>query len=186
MIYSRNLGLHFSYLSLSFKVIFSLSNWQIQGSYDASKKDYESISWSLVCTTFLKAPLHSFSLWFEQKVWPRGCQSSYLLRDTRDIFSFEFNCTSAHCGPAGSLCPPGHCECSMWMRRACTFPAYLCAPPSHRLRLQTPPERQNQKFLDDGKEQSIKPSLHSEHQSWATTPSTCPGSQPWCEGLDSS
>ena len=37
MIYSRNLGLHFPYLSFSFKVIFSLSNWQIQGSYDVRK-----------------------------------------------------------------------------------------------------------------------------------------------------
>ena len=60
MIYSRNLGLHFPYLSFSFKVIFSLSNWQIQGSYDVSKKNDESISWSLVCTAFREAPLHSF------------------------------------------------------------------------------------------------------------------------------
>ena len=37
MIYSRNLGLHFPYLSFSFKVIFNLSNWQIQGSYDVRK-----------------------------------------------------------------------------------------------------------------------------------------------------
>lgn len=35
------------------------------------------------------------------------------------------------------------------------------------------PERQKQKLLNDDREQSIKPSLHpSEHQSWATTPST--------------
>lgn len=62
MIYSRNLGLHFPYLSFSFKVIFSLSNWRIQGSYDVSKKDYESISRSLVCTAFCKAPLQFFLL----------------------------------------------------------------------------------------------------------------------------
>lgn len=130
MIYSRNLGLHFPYLSLSFKVIFSLSNWQIQGRYSASKKDYESVSWSLVCTTFLKAPLHSFSCGVNRKydlvaVRALTCSGIHVTYSALSLTARP--CTVG----LPEVCAPGHCECSMWMRRACTFPAYLCAPQSH-------------------------------------------------------
>ena len=165
MIYSRNLGLHFPYLSFSFKVIFSLSNWRIQGSYDVSKKDYESISRSLVCTAFCKAPLQFFLL-------EASCDLNRKY-DLVAVGALTYSGIHITYSPLrltelpGLVGPPEVCaHWALWMRRACTFPACLCAPLSHRLHLQTPPERQNQKLLDGDKEQSIKPSLHpSKHQS---------------------